>query len=63
MYAQAGPLTGSAAGLAFALHCATGWSFGWIYLPPGLLNHFFLIRPTTTSSRIAPTIEAMKPAG
>lgn len=31
MYAQAGLLTGSTAGLAFVLHYATGWSFGAIY--------------------------------
>jgi len=31
MYAQAGLLTGSTAGLAFVLHYATGWSFGGIY--------------------------------
>ncbi len=31
MYAQAGLLTGSTAGLAIVLHCATGVSFGGIY--------------------------------
>ena len=31
MFAQAGLLTGSTAGLAFVLHYATGWSFGAIY--------------------------------
>lgn len=31
MYAQAGLLTGSTAGIAFVLHYATGWSFGAIY--------------------------------
>ena len=31
MYAQAGLLTGSTAGLAFLLHYATGWSFSTIY--------------------------------
>ncbi|MEG2050319.1 MAG: YitT family protein, partial [Comamonas sp.] len=31
MYAQAGLLTGSTAGLAFVLHYATGLSFGGIY--------------------------------
>lgn len=31
MFAQAGLLTGSTAGLAFVLHYATGWSFGIVY--------------------------------
>lgn len=31
MFAQAGLLTGSTAGLAFVLHYATGWSFSLIY--------------------------------
>lgn len=41
MYAQAGLLTGSTAGLAFVLHYATGWSFGAIYFLINLPFYWF----------------------
>lgn len=41
MYAQAGLLTGSTAGLAFVLHYATGWSFSLIYFVINLPFYWF----------------------
>lgn len=41
MYAQAGLLTGSTAGLAFVLHYATGWSFGAIYFVINIPFYWF----------------------
>lgn len=41
MYAQAGLLTGSTAGLAFVLHYATGWSFAAIYFVINLPFYWF----------------------
>lgn len=41
MYAQAGLLTGSTAGLAFVLHYATGWSFGGIYFALNVPFYWF----------------------
>jgi len=41
MYAQAGLLTGSTAGLAFVLHYATGWSFGGIYFAINIPFYWF----------------------
>lgn len=41
MFAQSGLLTGSTAGLAFVLHYATGWSFGWIYFLINLPFYWF----------------------
>lgn len=41
MYAQAGLLTGSTAGLAFVLHYATGWSFGGIYFVINIPFYWF----------------------
>ncbi|WP_406624472.1 YitT family protein [Acidovorax sp. SDU_ACID1] len=41
MYAQAGLLTGSTAGLAFVLHYATGWPFGAIYFAINLPFYWF----------------------
>ena len=41
MYAQAGLLTGSTAGLAFVLHYATGWSFGAIYFAINIPFYWF----------------------
>ena len=44
MYAQAGLLTGSTAGLAFVLHYATGWSFGAVYFLINLPFYWFAWR-------------------
>jgi uncharacterized membrane-anchored protein YitT (DUF2179 family) len=44
MFAQAGLLTGSTAGLAFVLHYATGWSFGGIYFAINLPFYWFAWR-------------------
>ena len=41
MFAQAGLLTGSTAGLAFVLHYATGWSFGAIYFAINIPFYWF----------------------
>lgn len=41
MFAQAGLLTGSTAGLAFVLHYATDWSFGAIYFVLNLPFYWF----------------------
>lgn len=41
MFAQAGLLTGSTAGLAFVLHYATGWSFGAIYFVINIPFYWF----------------------
>lgn len=41
MFAQAGLLTGSTAGLAFVLHYVTGWSFGAIYFVINLPFYLF----------------------
>ncbi|WP_034386759.1 YitT family protein [Comamonas composti] len=41
MFAQAGLLTGSTAGLAFVLHYATGWSFGLIFFCINLPFYWF----------------------
>ena len=41
MFAQAGLLTGSTAGLAFVLHYATGWSFGGIFFALNLPFYWF----------------------
>lgn len=41
MFAQAGLLTGSTAGLAFVLHYATGWSFGGIYFALNVPFYWF----------------------
>lgn len=41
MYAQAGLLTGSTAGLAFVLHYATGWSFGALYFAINIPFYWF----------------------
>lgn len=41
MFAQAGLLTGSTAGLAFVLHYATGWSFGAIYFAINVPFYWF----------------------
>lgn len=41
MFAQAGLLTGSTAGLAFVLHYATGWSFGLVYFVINLPFYWF----------------------
>ena len=41
MFAQAGLLTGSTAGLAFVLHYATGWSFGGIYFAINIPFYWF----------------------
>jgi uncharacterized membrane-anchored protein YitT (DUF2179 family) len=41
LYAQAGLLTGSTAGLAFVLHYATGWSFSLIYFVINLPFYWF----------------------
>ncbi|MDR2324639.1 MAG: YitT family protein [Acidovorax sp.] len=41
MFAQAGLLTGSTAGLAFVLHYVTGWSFGAIYFVINLPFYWF----------------------
>lgn len=44
MFAQAGLLTGSTAGLAFVLHYATGWSFGGIYFAINIPFYWFAWR-------------------
>ena len=41
MFAQAGLLTGSTAGLAFVLHYATGWPFGAIFFALNLPFYWF----------------------
>lgn len=41
MFAQAGLLTGSTAGLAFVLHYATGWPFGAVYFAINLPFYWF----------------------
>ena len=44
MFAEAGLLTGSTAGLAFVLHYATGWSFGGIYFAINIPFYWFAWR-------------------
>ena len=41
MFAQAGLLTGSTAGLAFVLHYATGWPFGLIFFAINIPFYWF----------------------
>jgi uncharacterized membrane-anchored protein YitT (DUF2179 family) len=41
MFAQAGLLTGSTAGLAFVLHYATGWPFGLVFFAINIPFYWF----------------------